>query len=395
MTLVQCPICSIQVKESEINTHLDNKCNLVPSTDAKQPKVQTTFQTPKKQIEQKAIELLNVPKKRKRPIDSVPLADRVRPLDWDGFTGHQACESGSVLREMVLKKKIPSIIIWGPPGCGKTTLARILGRSSAYYREFSATIHSIQDIRHTALNSKNSTETPIFFVDEIHRFTKAQQDVFLSFVEKGDFVLIGATTENPSFRINNALLSRCRVFILEKLSVDALLGIMKRACVVENFDSTKIPIEMLLFIANMCDGDARVALNTLEAITNHSNPSIDIVKEIMLKSNLLYDRNGEEHYNVISALHKSVRGSDDNAALYWLGRMIKGGEDPLYVARRLVRMASEDIGLADPQALPLAMSTYQAVQVIGMPESDCILAQCVTYLARAPKSVETYQGNMY
>ncbi|KAJ3255772.1 Werner helicase interacting protein 1 [Boothiomyces macroporosus] len=389
---VKCPICAKSVKETEINFHLDIQCstkeeikpvNSPLSLDTKEPSCNEGKES----------------RKRKR---NEPLAELSRPVEFGDFKGQEIVKEGSILRELIENDRISSMIFYGPPGSGKTTLARLISRTR-WYKEFSATTHNIQDVKQAIVKAKEhykrTNAKGVIFLDEIHRFTKAQQDIFLD-IEKGDYIFIAATTENPSFRVNNALLSRVRVFVLEKLTSDYLVEILKRAYTLKIKDMDDelaglkpVPDDVYMFIANMCDGDARTALNVLDfLLSSNQDITIELAKNAILKHNILYDRNGEEHYNIISALHKSLRGSDDNAALYWLGRMIYAGEDPLYVARRLVRFASEDIGLANNQALQLALSTYQACQVIGMPECDAILAHCVTYLARSPKSVETYQA---
>jgi putative ATPase len=274
---------------------------------------------------------------------------------------------------------------------GKTTLARLLSQSFSWFKEFSATIHSIQDIKNACLELRQLNGKGVIFVDEIHRFNKLQQDIFLSGVESGEYTLIGATTENPSFRLNNALLSRCRVFVLNRLETKDIVEILLRTVKNQN-QADKISDEMLNRIASVCDGDARIALNTLDVLLQHGNPTLKVCQEIIQKTHLLHDKKGDDHYGMISALHKSVRGSDENAALYWLGRMLYAGDDPLYIARRMIRMASEDIGIANNNALALALTTYQALQVVGMPESDVILAHCCTVLCRSPKSVQVYKA---
>ncbi|KAJ3342790.1 Werner helicase interacting protein 1, partial [Kappamyces sp. JEL0680] len=351
--------------------------------------------------------VFSIERPKKKKAIPAPLAERVRPTEFADLRGQLCLRPGSDLQVLVDGDNIPNLIFFGPPGVGKTTSARMIGKKASFYLEYSATIHNIQDIRSggaRALEHLQSTgKKGVVFIDEIHRFTKAQQDVFLQSVERGEFTLIGATTENPSFRVNSALLSRCRVVTFDKLDRGDLVMILQRALEMFAHDSAPSSVlpplsqQVLEYIADFSDGDARVALNVLEMVAQTSlakneAPTLEGVRSAFLRSSLLYDRNGEEHYNIISALHKSMRGGDDNASLYWLGRMIYAGEDPLYVARRLVRFASEDIGVANNDALPLALSTYQACQVIGMPECDAILAHCVTYLARSPKSVEAYKA---
>ncbi|KAJ2995002.1 Werner helicase interacting protein 1, partial [Globomyces sp. JEL0801] len=395
-TIVECPICAAKINENQINAHLDSGCKVTTKGDSVSKSQSTIDCIPAKSNQ---THTLGIKRKRSASVDikAKPLAELSRPTEWKDIL-FENTKDLELLRVMIENQKIQSLILFGPPGCGKTTLARIIGRQVSWYREFSATIHSIQDIKAAGIDAvkhlKQSGKKGVIFLDEIHRFNKAQQDIFLSPVERGDYILIGATTENPSFRINNALLSRCRVFLFEKLKFESLVHIMRRS--IDSYTKKNIPNECVDYIARLSDGDARYALNTLEMLINTcpegQTATIELAKDCLSKSHLIYDRNGEEHYNIISALHKSLRGSNANAAIYWLGRMIYAGEDPLYVARRLVRFASEDIGLADNNALPLALSTYQACQVIGMPECDAILSHCVTYLARAPKSVESYQA---
>lgn len=340
-----------------------------------------------------------------------PLASRMRPDTLEGFAGQQhLLGPGKVLRQLIDADRISSMIFWGPPGVGKTTLARIIAaRTQAEFIDFSAVTSGIKEIKavmQTAEESRRFGQKTILFVDEIHRFNKAQQDAFLPYVEKGSIILIGATTENPSFEINAALLSRCKVFVLNALTPDDLLALLRRALASpEGFGSLAVEAEddTLALIAHFANGDARTALNTLEmAVLNGRRQGegeaarviIDreLVEQCTSKKSLLYDKNGEEHYNLISALHKSMRNSDPDAAVYWLARMLEAGEDPLYVARRLIRFASEDIGLADSRALEIAVSVYQACHFIGMPECTVHLTHAVVYLSLAPRSNALYKA---
>ena len=335
-----------------------------------------------------------------------PLADRMRPKALADFVGQgEIIAPGTLLRQALEKDEIPSMIFWGPPGSGKSTLARIIAQlTKSVFVQFSAVTSGVKEFREIIKQAtdrrKFNNQRTILFIDEIHRWNKAQQDGLLPCVEEGLITLIGATTENPSFEVISALLSRCRVFVLQQLSEEDLLKILQRALKL-GFDSQKIAVdqETLSYLAGLSNGDARVALNALEFAVKASQQKngqvvLDkkIIKESLQKSHYLYDKAGEQHYNLISALHKSVRGGNADAALYWLGRMLEAGEDPLYVARRLVRMAVEDIGLADPKALEQAVAAYQGCHFLGMPECDIILAQCVVYLARAKKSVSVYQA---
>ena len=339
---------------------------------------------------------------------SAPLASRMRPESLEDYIGQKhLLGKGKVLRQILEKDQVSSMIFWGPPGVGKTTLARIIAHhTKAAFVDFSAVtsgIKEIKEIMKQADNDRMMGLRTIVFVDEIHRFNKAQQDAFLPFVEKGSIVLIGATTENPSFEVNSALLSRCKVFVLEALKKEDLVELLERTLSdKKGFGNNHVKIEKSLVevIAAFANGDARTALNTLEmAVLNgemQSDGSIVVTKQTVEqcigKRTLLYDKNGEEHYNLISALHKSMRNSDPNAAIYWLARMLEAGEDPLYVARRLVRFASEDIGMADSQALTVAVSAYQACHFNGMPECDVNLTHAVVYLSMAPKSNALYLG---
>ncbi|KAK5610808.1 Werner helicase interacting protein 1 [Crenichthys baileyi] len=369
-----------------------------------------------------------------------PLAEVLRPNTLEDYFGqNKAVGQQTLIRSLLESQEIPSLILWGPPGCGKTTLAHIIAsrskkKGSTRFVTLSATSASTNEVREVIKQAQNELRLckrkTILFIDEIHRFNKSQQDTFLPHVECGTVTLIGATTENPSFQVNAALLSRCRVLVLEKLSVEAMGSILNRAVAAlgiqirgqgptnssyrdqTNGNEPNIYIEQkaLDTISYLCDGDARTGLNSLQLAVQAQMKSPPLnqstqdgfpqeilvteehIKEGLQRSHILYDKAGEEHYNCISALHKSMRGSHENASLYWLGRMLEGGEDPLYVARRLVRFASEDVGLADPSALPQAVSAFQACHFIGMPECEVILAQCAIYLSRAPKSVEIYQA---
>ena len=342
-----------------------------------------------------------------------PLASRLRPERLEEFVGQKhLIGEGKVLRRLIESDHISSMIFWGPPGVGKTTLARIIAnRTKATFIDFSAVTSGIKEIKtvmQRAENNRRFGEKTIVFVDEIHRFNKAQQDAFLPFVEKGSIILIGATTENPSFEVNGALLSRCKVFVLQGLKTEDLVALLSRALTdPRGFGGQNIRMEddALTMIASFANGDARMALSTLEmAVLNGDlvqekkrENGQEVVQEVTVvtpetleqctsKKTLLYDKKGEEHYNLISALHKSMRNSDPDAAVYWLARMLEAGEDPLYVARRVVRFASEDIGLADPRALEIAVAAYQACHFIGMPECSVNLTQAVTYMAMVPKS---------
>ncbi|XP_046403584.1 ATPase WRNIP1-like isoform X2 [Ischnura elegans] len=350
----------------------------------------------------------------------------MRPTELSQFVGQKhVLGPNKVLLKIIQSEDIPSMILWGPPGCGKTTLAHIIAdkckKSKTQWKfvKLSATMDGVKDVKEIVKIAQNEAsmfkKRTILFMDEIHRFNKLQQDIFLPHVESGLITLIGATTENPSFSLNSALLSRCAVIVLEKLMPEDLSTVLRRAVselggIVKEghgansstrasaYESFVIDEASLKWLAEMCDGDARIALNSLQityqgimnsTCSNGNNShvvTLEDIKDGVKRSHMLYDKKGDEHYNTISALHKSIRAGDDNAALYWLARMIEGGEDPLFVARRLVRAAAEDIGLADPNALTQAVAAMQGCQLIGIPECDVILAQCVVYLSRAPKS---------
>lgn len=334
-----------------------------------------------------------------------PLADRMRPEKLSGFLGQEEIiGKDKLLSRAIESDQLPSMIFWGPPGSGKTTLAYIIAKQTkSEFKQISAVTSGLKDLREIielAKTNQRLGKKTILFIDEIHRWNKAQQDALLPHVEKGLLTLIGATTENPSFEVRGALLSRCRVFVLKQLTESQIGEIIKKAVKdkKKGFGELDIKIsqEVISLLTKMSNGDARAALNALEYAVFTSptktpvNITSDVIKEAFQKSYLLYDKDGEEHYNIISALHKSMRGSDANASLYWLARMLEAGEDPLYVARRLVRFASEDIGLANSRALEQAVAAYQACHFIGMPECNVILAQAVVYMAKCNKSNDLY-----
>ena len=337
-----------------------------------------------------------------------PLAARLRPRTLEEYVGQtHLLGPGKVLRRLIESDQVSSMIFWGPPGVGKTTLARIIANQTmAAFIDFSAVTSGIKEIRavmQQAEDNRRFGEKTILFVDEIHRFNKAQQDAFLPFVEKGSIILIGATTENPSFEINGALLSRCKVFVLQALKPEEIAELLRRALRDKRgFGDQVVHIgdDLLEAIANFANGDARTALSTLEMVVLNGEVGSDgsttvtaeTVEQCTSKKSLLYDKKGEEHYNLISALHKSMRNSDPDAAVYWLARMLEAGEDPLYVARRVIRFASEDIGLADPRALDQAVAAYQACHFLGMPECTVHLTQAVVYMSLAPKSNALYKA---
>ena len=339
-----------------------------------------------------------------------PLATRMRPRSLEEFAGQRhLLGEGKVLRQMIDQDRVPSMIFWGPPGVGKTTLARIIaGRTQSNFINFSAVTSGVKEIKEV-MNEADRTrmlgEKTILFVDEIHRFNKAQQDAFLPFVERGSIVLMGATTENPAFEVNSALLSRCKVFVLQALSQEDLTGLLARTLTdPRGFGGQEIHMtqEMLGMVAGFANGDARTALGTLEMVVLNGQRdeagvvtvTTEILEQCINKKSLLYDKNGEEHYNLISALHKSMRNSDPDAAVYWLARMLEAGEDPLYVARRMIRFASADVGLADSRALEVTVAAYQASHFIGMPECSVNLAHAAVYLSLAPKSNALETGYM-
>ncbi|CAH0558352.1 unnamed protein product [Brassicogethes aeneus] len=448
-----CPICSKSLPIKELVEHVDaciffntddneitkRKREPSPSKSHAKPKFQFKHKSPRDAEKQKILAPIfqrNRPSSSRKIVEetivvekengsnkkklsfSVPLAKQMQPKSLDDFFGQiKALGKDTVLRGLLGKGEIPNMILWGPPGCGKTSLSNVIHeickKNPKQYRfkALSATDDGVKNVRTVISEAKTDMKfgkKMILFMDEIHRFNKKQQDTFLLSVEKGEITLIGATTENPSFSLNNALLSRCRVIVMEKLDCESLFSILSKAtealdidvvdgnnpCGIINDDTrTAIEEEALQWLCDISDGDARIALSNLQVIFQHCDEKgkvikLDDVKEQVKKSHMLYDRAGEEHYNLISAMHKSIRGSDENAALYWTTRMMVSGEDPMYIARRLVRAASEDIGNADPHALPLAIAAMQGCQMIGMPEADCLLAQCAIYLARAPKSRE-------
>ena len=331
-----------------------------------------------------------------------PLASRMRPNDLSEFVGQEhLVGEGKILRQMIERDQIPSMILWGPPGVGKTTLANVVANATkAEFVNFSAVTSGIKEIKEIMARAEKGRQLgvrTVLFIDEIHRFNKAQQDAFLPFVEQGSIILIGATTENPSFEVNSALLSRCKVFVLQGLTEDDLVKLLRRALTSERgFGKlgVKCSDDMLRKIAIFANGDARNALGTLETavanceVAKDGKPEITekTLSQVVSRKALMYDKNGEEHYNIISALHKSMRNSDPDAAVYWLARMLEGGEDPLYIARRCIRFASEDVGLADPNALLLADAVWNACHNLGVPECNVHLTQIVVYLALAPKS---------
>ena len=335
--------------------------------------------------------------------EGAPLADRMRPRSLDEYVGQrQLVDEGKILWSLLEDGLTQSLILWGPPGTGKTTLARLIAaRTGLSFVPFSAVMSGIKEIRAVMADAERrrarSGERTLLFVDEIHRFNKAQQDAFLPYVERGDIILIGATTENPSFEVNSALLSRVRTLILEPLGVDDLCTLLRRA--LDDGErglssAFRVEDEVLRRMANACDGDARRALTALETAAALLEPGAelvqDLVGEVLQRKVLHYDKTGEEHYNLISALHKSIRNSDENAALYWIARMMEAGEDGRYLARRMVRMASEDVGLADPFALRVALDAAEAFHQLGYPEGKLALVQCAVYLARTKKSNALY-----
>ncbi|EGZ26031.1 hypothetical protein PHYSODRAFT_481030 [Phytophthora sojae] len=431
MAATECPICSRHVRQENLMLHVEAclakqeqpKTPLFrspsPSAKSKSP---VSFRTPNRSPSSLPPSQNNgspspaAQKKRKRSapedVSGVPLAERMRPKDMDDLVGQEELLGpGKLLATLIQADRVPNMILWGPPGCGKTTLAHVISKKTGCkFISLSGATSKAGDMKDAVDRARGERKMfrrrTIVFVDEIHRFNKSQQDFFLPPVEDGTITLIGATTENPSFEVNNALLSRCRVYTLKKHTPESIEKILHRALRDHAAGGTgsEVSIEAddaaIEYLAKQCAGDARVALNCLEMALQTA--PMDSEKRVLRVSathvqhcfahrqTLFYDRNADMHYDCISALHKSVRGSDENATLYWLARMLEGGENPLYVARRLIRIASEDVGLAAPELLPMAVSAYQAAHFVGMPECDVVLAHVATMLARAPKSIEVY-----
>lgn len=410
-----------QPKHSPESEQAEDESNPLSKRLKRSPSSTSTSQT-QTQTQRSSSFFFNRPKTDKKK----PLYERLRPTSLDEVVGQEhLLSTNSLLRSAIQRNRLPSILLWGPPGTGKTTLARVIVTSSQYrFVSLSAVTSGVKDVRDAVDEARKlrlkTNQTTVLFVDEVHRFNKSQQDSFLPVIEDGSIVFIGATTENPSFHLITPLLSRCRVLTLNPLQPHHVALLLNRA--VSDLDKglmqsvgfqVDVNQDVLQFIADNCDGDARVALNALEiaAVTAAARVqqviekeqkqdmtnvavvvTLDDAKEALQCKHLAYDKAGEEHYNLISALHKSLRGSDADAAIYWLARMLEGGEEPLYIARRLIRFATEDVGLADPSALTQAVSCYQSCHFLGMPECNVILAQCVAYLALAPKSVAVYRA---
>lgn len=410
-----------QPKHSPESEQAEDESNPLSKRLKRSPSSTSTSQA-QTQTQRSSSFFFNRPKTDKKK----PLYERLRPTSLDEVVGQEhLLSTNSLLRSAIQRNRLPSILLWGPPGTGKTTLARVIVTSSQYrFVSLSAVTSGVKDVRDAVDEARKlrlkTNQTTVLFVDEVHRFNKSQQDSFLPVIEDGSIVFIGATTENPSFHLITPLLSRCRVLTLNPLQPHHVALLLNRA--VSDLDKglmqsvgfqVDVNQDVLQFIADNCDGDARVALNALEiaAVTAAARVqqviekeqkqdmtnvavvvTLDDAKEALQCKHLAYDKAGEEHYNLISALHKSMRGSDADAAIYWLARMLEGGEEPLYIARRLIRFATEDVGLADPSALTQAVSCYQSCHFLGMPECNVILAQCVAYLALAPKSVAVYRA---
>ncbi|KAI9226023.1 MAG: ATPase WRNIP1-like protein C26H5.02c [Piptocephalis tieghemiana] len=417
---VHCPICKGSVPATLINDHLDSNCSRYASSDPIIPNLKrasssdTDDSSGKGWKRRLSDHTTSFGPTHSSPSSSSslgsttsplpPLAERLRPKDISEYTGQEEIMGPKgLLRRLILHDSIPSMIFWGPPGTGKTTLARIIAKSTkSHFQSMSAITSGIADVKKILDNAKKimsfTGKRTILFMDEVHRFNRTQQDVFLPFVESGDITLIGATTENPSFKLNGALLSRCRVFTLQALSSDHIRSILQRAKSLLEEEKGQLSIEeqVITHLADISNGDARVALNALEMAVDGLASSRELTKEdveeALKRAHSLYDRAGDKHYGVASAFIKSMRGSDPNAALYWLHRALQGGEDPLFLARRMVIFASEDVGLADNQALQMAVSAQQATMTVGLPEAEYALSHAAVYLAEAPKSVRVNRG---
>ncbi|KAF2130764.1 P-loop containing nucleoside triphosphate hydrolase protein [Dothidotthia symphoricarpi CBS 119687] len=443
--MLECPICSKPVKENRINEHIDSDCKdhlVEQSSSTPNPAKAHSFFAPaaRKSSSQKNGNLPSSPPPTqlversrtppagtKRPLedtahdhtngepqsppapkrarrlkaveDAMPLAERMRPTSLDDVCGQELVGPGGMLRGMMDEGKLPSMVLWGRPGTGKTTIARLIANTSgARFVEINSTSTKLEEVRkiftEAARDLHLTGRKTIVFCDELHRFSKTQQDAFLGPVESGTITLIAATTENPSFKVISALLSRCRTFTLDDLKEPHLISILSRAMAAENFSSPLLDTPMLEYFARFSDGDARTALNLLDlamTLSKHPNTTKSQIQQSLTKT-LVYDRAGDQHYDSISALHKSIRGSDPDAALYYLARMLESGEDARYIARRLIVVASEDVGLADNSMLALATATYAACEKIGLPECRINLAHAVVALALAPKSTRAYRG---